>query len=255
MIILLSPAKIQNFKPESCLMVESQPHFLQEASELVAQIRQLSIRRLGDILKINPDLAKLNAERYGLWQTPFTPQNAKAAVQVFNGEVYHGLDVRSLSMPTVEYMQEHLRLFSGLYGLLNPFDLIQPYRLDFGDSFRTTEGETLYAFWSKKITAHLNESLKKTKETKVVLNLASGEYIKSIDKKKLNATIIDVDFLQMQPQGLKTIVVYTKKARGMLTRYVLENRITDPEDLKSFDAEGYFWNASLSNKNKLVFTR
>ena len=255
MIILLSPAKIQNFKPEVSLMVGSQPHFLQEASELVAQIRQLSISKLGEILKINADLAKQNAERYAHWQTPFTPQNAKPTVQVFNGEVFHGLDVRSLQKPALEFMQQHLRIFSGLYGLLNPFDLIQAYRLDFGDSFRTTEGKTLYHFWSEKVTAHLNESLNSTKGPKIVLNLASGEYMKGIQKNKLDASIIDVDFLQMQPHGTKNIVIYTKKARGMLARFVLEHQISDPEELKGFDAEGYHWNHALSTKNKLVFTR
>jgi uncharacterized protein len=255
MIILLSPAKIQNFNREEVLSKTTQPEFLDEAEQLVAQIRKMSIAKLADLLKINPEIARLNAERFASWQRPFTSQNAKPSVQVYNGEVFHGLDVRSLPLSTLGYLQNHLRIFSGLYGILKPFDLIQPYRLDFGDSFLTEDGLTLYKFWSEKITTSLNKALDANGGRRIVLNLASGEYIRGLDKKKLDAELIDVDFLQMQPKGYKTIVIYTKKARGMMTRFVLENELEDPDYLKGFDSEGYFWHQNRSTSNKLVFTR
>ena len=255
MIILLSPAKIQDFKPEAPLALSTQPLFLAEAEVLVSQIRRLSVSALAQLLKINPSLARLNADRFSQWRPPFTDKNAKQTILVFNGEVFHGLDVRTLATEHLSYLQNHLRIFSGLYGILSPFDLIQPYRLDIGDSFLTDNGENLYTFWRKKLTDTLNQELLKAKEPPVVLNLASGEYIKGIDRKKLNARVIDVDFLQMEPRGFKTIVIYTKKARGMMTRFVIENKIKDPEHLKGFDCEGYLYHPALSNQNKLVFTR
>ena len=255
MITLLSPAKIQDFKLESTPVEATQPHFLDEAEKLVTEIRRMSMGNLGEMLNINPELTRLNAERYGAWSLPFTEENAKPAVLVFNGEVYHGLDVRTLNSQAQQYLQKHLRLFSGLYGLLRPFDLIQPYRLDFGDSFKTKKGESMYAFWSNKVTDELNKALKEASESKVVVNLASGEYMKSIRNKKLQAQITDVEFLQTQHQGYKNIVVYTKKARGMMARFIMEHEIEDPDHLKAFDDEGYMWNQHLSKKDKLVFTR
>ena len=255
MIVLLSPAKIQDFKPEPPLFKSTQPDFLVEAETLVSQVRRLSVSALADLLKINPSLARLNADRFGQWRRPFTEKNAKQTVLVFNGEVFHGLDVRSMATEHLKYLQDHLRVFSGMYGILRPFDLIQPYRLDIGDTFLTEDGENLYAFWREKLTETLNQELAKRKEPPVVLNLASGEYIKGIDRKRLNARVIDVDFLQMEPRGYKTIVIYTKKARGMMTRFVIENRINDPEHLKGFDCEGYVYNAELSKESKMVFTR
>ncbi len=255
MIILLSPAKIQDFKPEPPLSKSTRPDFMTEAETLVSQVRRLSVSALANLLKVNPSLARLNADRFGQWHRPFTEKNAKQAVMVFNGEVFHGLDVRTLAKEHHTYLQNHLRIFSGLYGILRPFDLIQPYRLDVGDTFLTEDGENLYKFWKEMLTQTLQKELAKLKESAVVLNLASGEYIKSIDRKSLNARVIDVDFLQMEPNGYKTIVIYTKKARGMMTRFVIENKIKDPEHLKGFDSEGYLYNPDLSNENKLVFIR
>jgi uncharacterized protein len=255
MIILLSPAKIQQFKPESPLCSFTQPKYLNEAEELVQQIRCLSVSSLANLLNINPSMALQNAERFSRWQLPFSDKNAKPAVQVFNGEVFHGLDVRNLHSSHYEYLQNHLRIFSGLYGLLRPFDLIQPYRLDFGDPFRTQNNQNLYAYWTEKLTQNLNEMLVETNEPSIVLNLASGEYIKGINQKKLSARVISVDFLQNEPSGSKTIVIYTKKARGMMTRFVVENRIEDPENLKGFDSEGYLFDPDMSKENRFVFTR
>lgn len=255
MIVLLSPAKIQNLKPEPFLSKPTQPTFLKEAEQLVSQVRCLSISALASMLHTNASIARQNAERFASWHLPFTEKNAKQTVMVFNGEVFHGLDVRSMETEHLKYLQNHLRIFSGMYGLLRPFDLIQPYRLDIGDTFLTEDGENLYAFWKEKLTDTLQKELDKLKEPPVVLNLASGEYIKGIDCKRLNARVIDVDFLQMEPRGYKTIVVYTKKARGMMTRFVIENKIKNPENLKGFDCEGYMYNPDLSKENKMIFTR
>lgn len=255
MIVLLSPAKIQDFKNEPSLGKSTQPDFLVEAEMLVHQVRRLSVSALAELLQINPSLARLNADRFGQWHRPFTAKNAKQTVLVFNGEVFHGLDVRTLAKEHFDYLQKHLRIYSGLYGSLKPFDLIQAYRLDFGDTFLTEDGENLYAFWRNKLTDALNEDLAKLKEPPLILNLASNEYIKGLDRTRLNASIIDVEFLQMEPKGYKNIVIYTKKARGMMARFVIEHKIKKPEHLKGFDSEGYLYNESLSNENKLVFTR
>jgi cytoplasmic iron level regulating protein YaaA (DUF328/UPF0246 family) len=255
MIVLLSPAKIQDFKPEPPLAKSSQPLFLDEAESLVHQLRRLSVSALAELLRINPNLASLNAERLAQWHRPFKDKNAKQAVLVFNGEVFHGLDVRTLDSAHRPYLQEHLRIFSGLYGMLKPFDLIQPYRLDIGDAFRTEDEQNLYDFWREKWTTTLQQQLDKQKGPNVVLNLASAEYIKGLDRKKLQTRFIDVEFLQMDPQGYKNIVMYTKKARGLMARFVIEHRIEKPEYLKAFDSEGYLFHPELSGKDKLVFTR
>jgi uncharacterized protein len=255
MIILLSPAKIQNIKQEPSLIGSTQPVFLDEAEKLVHQIRKLSISTLSGLLSINPHLAQLNAERFAQWQRPFTPKNAKQAILTFNGEVFNGLKVHNLAAEHHDYMQEHLRIFSGLYGILRPFDLIQPYRLDFGDPFKTEEDESLYHFWTHRITKYLNDLFAGQKGTPVLLNLSSSEYMKAVNRKKLQARILSIDFMEHQPRGYKTIVVYTKKARGMMTRFVLENHLENPKYLKGFDSEGYLFNPDLSKEDHWFFTR
>lgn len=255
MLIIISPAKIQNFKQEKITMGHTMPDFLDEAEDLVNQVRQLSVSALAELLGINTKLAMTNAERFATWHRPFTPENAKQAVLVFNGEVFHGLDVRSLQSNQLAYLQDHLRIFSGLYGILRPFDLIQPYRLDVSDKLNNDSGEDLYGYWKQKVTSKINEALENSGNPETLLNLTSGEYIKCLDRKSIKARIIDVDFYEENPDGFKTIVVYTKKARGMMTRFVIENEIDDPEYLKAFDYEGYYYNRNLSKKDKLIFTR
>lgn len=255
MLIIISPAKIQNFKSEKVIKDYTIPDFLDEAEDLVNHVRQLSVSALAELLGINMKLAMTNAERFASWHRPFTPENAKQAVLVFNGEVFHGLDVRTLQSNQLALLQDHLRIFSGLYGILRPFDLIQPYRLDVSDKLSNGSGEDLYGYWREKVTAKINEAIKNAGNPGILLNLTSGEYIKSIDRKSINARIIDVDFHEETPGGYKTIVVYTKKARGMMTRFVIENEIDDPEYLKAFDYDGYYYNRELSKKDKMVFTR
>jgi len=255
MLIILSPAKIQNFTPQKPVGNFTQPVFTNEAESLVHQIRKISVISLAKLLEINLDLAHLNAGRFSTWHMPFSPENAKEAVFVFNGEVFHGLDTMSLKSEDYDYLQTHLRIFSGLYGLLKPFDLIQPYRLDLTTKLKTDKGNDLYAFWGDKITLKINEALTTSGKPEVLLNLSSGEYFKCINRKLLQARVIDIDFLELKNGLYKPIVVYIKKARGMMTRYVIENKMEDPEKLKGFNAEGYWFHPNLSSENKFVFIR
>lgn len=255
MIILLSPAKIQNFNKQVVTSKYSIPQFLKEASELVELMRQLSQQEITRLLEINVQLTHLNLDRYIRWQLPFTPDNAKQAVFVFDGEVYRGLDASTLSPEETDYMQQHLRLFSGLYGVLKPLDLMQPYRLDVSSKLHNHTGKDLYPFWKKKVTESIANDLKASGEPPLLLNLASSEYAKVIDLKNSKMRMISVEFFEYQDDKLKQIVVYTKKARGMMTRYVIQNRIDNEEDLKGFHDGGYWFNEQLSSKDKLVFVR
>ena len=255
MLLLLSPAKIQNFTPQHYVTEFTLPEFLKEAEFLVHKIKQLSRNELAELLDINSNLAKLNADRHFNWQVPFSANNAKQTVFVFNGEVFHGIDAKTFSADEFTYLQSHLRILSGLYGILRPLDLIQPYRLDVSTRLKTSAGNNLYAFWKNHITQSLNDSIKASGGPQVLLNLASGEYFKTINVRKLKADVIDFDFLENKNDTYKPIVMYIKKARGMMVRYVIENRIENVEDLKGFNADGYWFNSGLSSEKKLVFTR
>lgn len=255
MIILLSPAKIQNFNKQVVTSKYSIPQFLDEASELVELMRQLSQQEITRLLEINVQLMRLNLDRYISWQLPFSPDNAKQAVFVFDGEVYRGLDAPALSPEEIDYMQQHLRLFSGLYGLLKPLDLIQPYRLDVSTKLHNHAGNDLYPFWRTKVTESIANDLKVSGKPSLLLNLASSEYTKVIDLKSSKMRMINVEFLEYQHDKLKQIVIYTKKARGMMARYVIQNQIDQEEDLKGFHEGGYWFNEQLSSTDKLVFVR
>lgn len=255
MLLLLSPAKIQNFSSQQVIREFTEPEFINEAETLVNEIRKLSIYELSRLLNINAGLAELNVNRHFNWHRPFTPENAKQAVLAYNGEVFHGLNARIFPADDFVYLQSHLRILSGLYGVLRPLDLIQPYRLEISTKLEMEETNDLYAFWGDRITVAINEALKLSGGPKVLLNLSSGEYFKSINRKLLQAEVIDFDFLESNENGYKSVVVYIKKARGMMVRYVIENRIENTEDLKGFSSEGYWFNEGLSTENKYVFSR
>lgn len=255
MLILLSPAKIQNFKPQQFTDQFSFPEYMNEARLLVDLIRELSATELSKLLEINSNLTQLNFDRFFNWHQPFTPENAKQAVLVFDGEVYRGLDAKTFAKADFDYAQKHLRLLSGLYGVLRPLDLIQPYRLDVSSRLQNPYGNDLYDFWSEKITESIIAALKQSGKPEILLNLTSGEYFKSLDLKNKNVSVIDVEFYEYKNDNFKQIVVYTKKARGVMTRYVIENRIENEEDLKGFSADGYWFSPQMSKVNKLVFTR
>ena len=225
MIILLSPAKIQNFNSQQVLQEFTQPEFIKEADKLVKVIRQLSAYDLSKLLNINVNLAHLNADRYFNWKLPFTPENAKQAILVFNGEVFHGLDAKTFTLEEFEYSQSHLRILSGLYGVLRPLDLIQPYRLEISTKLSLVNEKDLYNFWTDKVTKSIKKTLEISGKPQVILNLASNEYFKSINTNKLKFKIINFEFLQNKEDDYKSIVIYTKKARGLMARYIIENQI------------------------------
>lgn len=255
MLILLSPAKVQNFKTPAHSTIFTQPEFMKEAEQLVKLMRELSPSELARLLDINSNLSHLNTDRHVNWHRPFTPANAKQAVYTFDGEVYRGLNAKTFTDEDTVYMQNHLRLFSGLYGLLRPLDLIQPYRIDVSSKLENPYGNDLYAFWSEKVTHSINKALRKTGKPDIILNLASSEYIRTIDTKNYKLKILDVEFYEYKNDAFKQIVMYTKKARGMMARFVIQNRIENLEDLKGFDAEGYWYSPQMSTKNKIVFVR
>jgi len=255
MLIIISPAKIMNMKPQTLVSDYTIPEFLDKSEKLVEYMRQLSVEDLIDLYGTNSTIAKTNYARFYNWQLPFTNENSKQAILLFNGEVYNGLNAKSLGLDDFSYLQNHLRILSGLYGVLRPLDLMQAYRLEIGSKFEPLDYNNLYDYWGDIITLKLNEVLKQNKEQKILVNLASGEYFKSVNKKLLNAKILNVEFYEISGGKPKTIVVYTKKARGLMARYIIQNRIEDSEKLKNFDSEGYWFNAEMSTEEKFVFVR
>lgn len=255
MIILLSPAKIQNFKTQEDNRLFSQPEFIEEASYLVELMRELSPAEIGRLMEINAQLTHLNFDRFFQWHLPFTTQNAKQAVFAFDGEVYRGLNAKTFSEDEMHYAQNHLRLLSGLYGILKPFDLMQAYRLEVSSKLNNYSGNDLYPFWKEKVTKSIVRDLRLSGKPEFLLNLSSSEYSKMIDIKSAKIRMIDVEFLEYQEDNFKQIVVYTKKARGMMARYVIQHKIEEEEDLKGFNESGYWFHPQLSTKNKLVFVR
>lgn len=254
MIILLSPAKIQNFKPHNSTENYSIPAFMKEAEKLVKLMRKLSPQELSKLLDINAKLTELNFDRYFNWHLPFTPQNAKQAALVFDGEVYRGLQASTFSEADFDYAQQHLVILSGLYGVLRPLDLIQPYRLEVSSVLQNKEGKDLYAYWQSKITKYVLNELKNT-SPQLIINLASSEYFKSLNLKNKKINVVDIEFLEYKNDTLKPIVIYTKKARGLMARYLLKNRIDNIEDIKGFSDAGYWFSPQQSTENKLVFVR
>ncbi|NDV45558.1 peroxide stress protein YaaA [Paludibacter sp. 221] len=255
MLAILSPAKIQSFKPQQITGKYTMPEYLKQAEELINLLQPLSAKQLESLLKVNKDIARNSSDSYYNWDVNHSPENAKQAILAYNGEAYRGLDANSLTETDLEYAQNHLRIISGLYGVLRPLDLIEPYRLEMATKLKNPAGKDLYAFWQQKISKSINEAIRKSGKPEVLLNLASNEYYKSIRHKDLSAKVIDFDFIESRENGYKPITVYTKKARGMMVRYILQNHIEKVEDLKGFDTEGYWYNSMLSTENKMVFAR
>ena len=254
MLILISPAKTLDFDIPNLQNPSTQPEFLDEAQYLVDGLKKLSPSRLQDLMKINPKLADLNAKRFMDWHQPFTTDNAKPALLVFKGEVFTGLKADGFCADDLDFAQTHLRILSGLYGILRPLDLIQPYRLEMGTKLKTTKGKALYQFWGNKITESINRALKETGQN-LIVNLASNEYFNSIDKAKLDADIITPTFKDYSNGQYKFLTVYGKRARGMMARFIIRNRITEADNLKLFDEDGYYYNDKMSRDKNLVFTR
>lgn len=218
------------------------------------QLRELAPQQIAELMHVSDKIALLNAQRNAEWNTPFTPENAKQAVFMFNGDVYEGMDANTLNTDQIQYLQGRVRLLSGLYGLLRPLDLIQPYRLEMGTAFANLRGKNLYEFWGDIITNLLNDTLAQAGSNTLV-NLASQEYFKSVNTKTLRARLITPIFKDEKNGKYKIISFYAKRARGLMVRYAAEHNITDPEMLKNFNYEGYAFNDAASNESEWVFMR
>ncbi len=254
MLIVISPAKTLDYETAPVTDSYSQPDFLKHSQELIDQLRELSPADIGKLMGISDKLSGLNAARFEAWKKPFSPKNAKQAVLAFKGDVYTGLDAESLSEKDFTFAQEHLRILSGLYGLLRPLDLMQAYRLEMGTKFANSRGKDLYMFWGNLITDALNKELEQ-QDDNILVNLASNEYFKSIKPKQLNADIITPVFKDLKNGQYKIISFYAKKARGLMTRYIIDKQITRPAQIKKFNYGGYSFDADMSDSKQWVFTR
>jgi hypothetical protein len=226
---------------------------LKEARKINRELKKLSPKDLSGLMDISDSLGELNFMRNKKWKTPFTPENAKQAVLAFTGDVYQGLEAWKFSENEFDVAQEKLRILSGLYGLLKPLDLIQAYRLEMGTKFPVNGSENLYGFWQDKITKAINKELKQAGGP--LINLASNEYFKAVDTKKMKAEIISPAFKDLKDGEYKIISFFAKKARGLMSRFIIQNDINNPEDLKAFDSDGYYFNNELSKGKDWVFTR
>lgn len=249
MIAVISPSKTQDF---TALENIDFSNLRQEKSslELIPTMQKMSQDDIASLMKISDNLAELNYKRFQGFSSTFDLTNSKQALFAFKGDVYTGIDAASLSNNDLEFAQKNLRMLSGLYGVVRPLDLIQPYRLEMGTRLETTSGKNLYQFWGDKISKVLNED-----ESEVLINLASNEYFKGIDKKALDARIIDIAFKEMKDGKLKIIGIHAKRARGMMVRFIIDNRIEDPEELKKFNLDKYEFDEGLSDEKTWVFCR
>lgn len=256
MIIVLSPAKSLDYDTPPHVKKHTIPDFVDDAAELIRGLRHLSPPQLAELMGISDPLAQLNVQRYADWSPTFGPHNAKQAVLAFNGDVYEGFDAKTLSSADLDYAQKHVRVLSGLYGLLRPLDLLQPYRLEMGTRFANQRGKDLYAFWGERITHALNAQLKKNAAaSRVLVNCASGEYFKSVKPKLLDAPVVTPVFEDWKSGRYKIISFHAKRARGLMARYLVENRLDAPEQLKDFTTDGYAFDAAASNDATYVFRR
>ena len=254
MLIVVSPAKKLDYDTPAKTKKTTTPDFLDHSQVLIDRLRDFSALDIAELMHLSMKLAELNFDRYENWSLPLTTENAKQAMFAFKGDVYTGLDAETFSSADITFAQKHFRMLSGLYGLLRPLDLMFPYRLEMGTKLENERGKNLYEFWGNIITDAINKQLKASK-SKHLINLASNEYFKSVKTKEINGEIITPSFKEYKNGEYKMIGIYAKKARGMLSRYIIQNQLTEPEQIKTFDLDGYKFNKKLSNKTNLVFTR
>ena len=252
MKLVISPAKSLNYESELPTGFSSQNCFLNEASGLINLLRKKSTKELSDLMNISPKISALNYERNQQWQLPFNSNNARQAVYAFSGDVYQGLDSYSIPKNKIDRLQDTVRIISGLYGILKPMDLIQPYRLEMGTKLQINKSKNLYEFWRSRVTSFLNDEMK---QDEILVNLASQEYFKAIDIKVLKAKLIHIDFKEFKDGNYKTIAIFSKRARGLMTRFIVENNAQTVEDIKVFNLNRYRYDKSLSSENRLVFSR
>tara|TARA_R110000765_G_scaffold389800_1_gene482402 strand:- start:313 stop:1071 length:759 start_codon:yes stop_codon:yes gene_type:complete len=252
MKIIISPAKSLDFESKVPTSLHTQPSFLDKSEKLHKKLKTLSKKKLSELMKISDDLAALNYDRNQTWQTPFTTKNAKQAIYAFTGAVFQGIDVNSLDEKKLPLLQENLRILSGLYGLLKPLDLIQPYRLEMGTKLKVGSTENLYKFWDDTVAKALNDELE---DGELLINLASSEYFKVIPKKVLKVPMITPVFKDFKNGQYKIVMTYAKMARGLMVRYIIDNNVKTVEELKGFNLDTYRFSEEMSSGNDLVFTR
>lgn len=252
MLTLLSPAKTMDFSPPPETLAVTVPKFDKDIRELLARCKALDAAELAKLMKLSPSLAELNHERFQEMKLPFTPKNSKPCLLAFRGDVYRKLDAETLSKRDLNWAQGRLRILSGLYGLLRPLDLIQPYRLEMGTRLDNPRGKNLYEFWGERLVDEINSE---RNGKKAVLNLASNEYFKAVPENRLKARLVTAVFQEIRDGQPKTIAFSAKRARGLMARYVVQHRIDDPEGLRDFAEEGYGFRKDLSGDDRLVFTR
>ena len=254
MLTVLSPAKTLDYESPSVTDQTSTPQFMDQSALLVDDARTLAPDDIRSLMGVSEAIASLNHERFMNWAPESTTANAKQAILAFKGDVYTGLEAETMSANDLEFAQAHLRILSGLYGLLRPLDLMQPYRLEMGLKFSNQRGKNLYEFWDERITDAINADLASA-GTETLVNLASNEYFKAVKTKSLNADIITPQFKDLKNGQYKMISFFAKKARGVMARYIIDKQLTDPEQLKSFTGSGYYFSAEQSSGNNLVFLR
>ncbi len=254
MITLLSPAKTLDYDSPEKIDNLSIPQFALDSNRLIRILKKKSVAEIKSLMHISDDLAKLNRARYKNFKKEYTPENSKSAIMAFKGDVYVGLEASTLNEDELNFANDHIRILSGLYGLLLPFDRMQPYRLEMGTRLENKKGTNLYHYWGDSISKAINKDLK-AQESDVVLNLASNEYFKAVDKKKLKARIINVDFREEKNGELKFVSFFAKKARGLMARYVIKNKIDEVESLAGFDYENYRFSEEHSTEDSLLFVR
>jgi cytoplasmic iron level regulating protein YaaA (DUF328/UPF0246 family) len=254
MLMVISPAKTLDFDTPPTTRRYTQPQFLEHSQALMEPLRALSPAQIAELMHLSDKLAGLNAARFGSWDPVFTPDNAKPALLAFKGDVYTGLEAERLSEAQLTYAQKHLRMLSGLYGLLRPLDLMQPYRLEMGTRLANPRGKDLYAFWGERISEWLNQALAEQGDD-LLLNLASNEYFSAVKRSVLKARVINTEFRDLKNGQYKIISFYAKKARGMMARFVITERIKTVEGLQGFEAQGYRYSAEQSRPDHLVFLR
>jgi cytoplasmic iron level regulating protein YaaA (DUF328/UPF0246 family) len=254
MLFLLSPAKSLDYDTPAGDVPHTQPLFVKQSAELIELLREKSPQDIAELMSLSDALSGLNVARYQAWSSKFTAKNSKQAVLAFNGDVYEGLDAKTLKADDLAWAQEHVCILSGLYGVLRPLDWMQPYRLEMGTQLANAKGNNLYKFWGSQIADYLNERLQADK-TPVVVNLASQEYFKSVDQKTLKARVIECVFEDWKGGKYKIISFLAKRARGLMARYAATHRVTTPKQLEKFNFEGYAFDAAASEPDRLVFRR
>lgn len=254
MLALISPAKTLDYTTALPTDTYTQPRLLEQSQQLIDVCRKLSASEIASLMMVSEKIANLNVERFRDWNADFDFSNARQALFAFKGDVYTGLDAYHLKDQDINFAQQHLRMLSGLYGLLRPLDLMMPYRLEMGTKLKNSRGHNLYEFWGSIITDQINQDLAEI-DAKVLVNLASDEYYKSVNEKKIKAEIVKPVFLDQKNGKYKVISFYAKKARGLMARYLIENKLNQVEQLKAFDSEGYYFDAESSSNKELVFKR